>query len=153
MIIFINGFLIYYLLSILLLENGEVGPKIFSRQTVIHDNGEDTWFWESTVVDYLRRVMFVYEFRRDVPDPLDKGRKVWYVRDNQMSQLWNCPKCMSLWLALILSIFFKNDILITLFENDILNVISAFILSSLASAGVGVFLYDITSQEDSNVSP
>ena len=102
----------------------------------------------------------MYEVRFINDEKQDKISKVWYVRDSQMSQLWNCPLCLGFWTSLvlallivysrtdILNIFFETDTLNTFFEADILSIISNLLLITLSSTGVGVFLYDITAPEE-----
>ena len=157
------GFINYYLLSLLLLENGGVGPRLFckKRRVLFYDPvTEELTEWLLTWVDCLRRVFNVYEVRFINDEKQDKISKVWYVRDNQMSQLWSCPLCLGFWTSLILTlliiysrtdilnIFFETDILNTFFEADILSIISNLLLITLSSTGVGVFLYDITAPEE-----
>ena len=157
------GFINYYLLSLLLLENGGVGPRLFCRKRRVlfyNPATEELVEWSATWVDYLRRVFKVYEVRFINDEKQDKISKVWYVRDNQMSHLWNCPLCLGFWTSLVLtlltiysktdtlSIFFETDILNTFFEADILSIISNLLLIILSSTGVGVFLYSVTAQGD-----
>jgi len=156
MFVLMNGFIIYYLLNLLLLENGGVGPRLFCKKirVMFYDPvSEGTFEWQATWVDYLRRVFMLYEVRYIVPEIGDKKEKVWYSKGTQMSHFWNCPLCMGFWLALgtttlsiffkidILNTFFQTDILNTFFQADILNIIFTLSFIILASAGVGVFLY------------
>ncbi len=149
MIIIINGFFVYYLLSILLLENGGVGPKMpFVNREVFSGEDGDVHFWEATIIDCLRRVLFMYECRVTSEENSDKTEIVWYVKDNQMTQMWSCPLCLGFWLAagsVALNIF-SSDIL-NIFPNLILNIFPNLILNTIASAGAGVFLYTLTRTE------
>ncbi len=149
MIIIVNGFFVYYLLLLLLLENGGVGPRVpFLKRQVWHGEDSDVRFWDATVIDCLRRVLFMYECRVTSEENSDKIEKVWYVRDNQMTQMWSCPLCLGFWLAagsVALNIF-SSDVL-NIFSSDILNIFPNLILNTIASAGVGGFLYDLTRPE------
>lgn len=154
--VIVHGFLIYYLLSIFLLENGGLGFRVpFVSKTVYHaiPDTNDVFHWQATIIDCLRRVFFVYESRLTSEIGSDSLNKVWYVKNNQKAQLWACPLCLGLWLAVVLEIL--NTIFLTplnIISDDILKFIFLSIITTVASAGAGVFLYNFVDEEDEDVS-
>lgn len=149
MIIMINGFFIYYLLSLLLLDNGGIGPKIpFLRRQIFDARHEEAYSWDATIVDCLRRVLFMYECRVTSEENSDKTEIVWYLKDNQMTHMWSCPLCLGFWLAVMTATLniFSNQIL-NILSDPILNIFANLILNIIASAGAGVFLYKIAGKE------
>jgi hypothetical protein len=141
MIILINGLVIYYLLELLLLDNGGMGPGwgVGSIKVIFFDKkSENTYEWQATWVDYLRRVFGMYEVSYNNVGESDSKDKIWYTKDSQMTRLWQCEFCLGFWLAVILTV-------LNIFsESDILNFIIGSFFSVMASAGLGAFLYSLT---------
>ena len=166
-VILINGLVIYYLLELLLLDNGGIGPSWgFGEITVIHGDKmtEETHEWAGTWIDGLRRVFGVYEVGYNYIEESGSKTKIWYTKDSQMTELWQCELCLGFWLAVILTTlsiisgsdilntFFQPDILNTFVKSDILSFIIEFLFNIMASAGLGAFLYALVSTEEDNVS-
>lgn len=161
--VILNGFVVYYLLSLLLLENVGMGPRLFlPKRKVVYFNKSETniYEWYATWIDCLRFVTGMYETRLIYVESSGKEEKVWYIKDSQMTELFECPYCLGFWLSTvsvvlitiftrsdILNIFYKSDILITYYKSDIL--ITLFLLSFmvLSSSGAGVFFYSIASDK------
>ncbi len=159
MIILINGFVIYYLLWLLLLDNGGMGPSwgVSSITVIFFDKkSKNTYEWKATWVDCLRRVFNMYEVGYSNDEESDVKRKTWYTKDSQMAELWQCEFCLGFWLAVILTtlnfisgsdilnFISGSDTLNTSFKSDILSFIIKSFFAVMASAGVGAFLYSLT---------
>lgn len=159
MTILINGLVIYYLLELLLLDNGGMGPSwgVPSITVIFFDKkSKNTYEWRATWVDCLRRVLKMYEVGYSNDGESDIERKTWYTKDSQMTELWQCEFCLGFWLAVILTAlnfisgldilnFISGlDILNTYFKSDILSFIIRSFFTVMASAGLGAFLYSLT---------
>jgi hypothetical protein len=106
--LFSNGFLIYYLLNCFLLQSGGFGPPIpFFRRYVVElrpDHHDGDCYWDATLFDCLRRVMFVYTYGIVNNEFNDTPKKTWYA-DSQSKwvQFWSCPYCLGFWLATLVT--------------------------------------------------
>ncbi|APU89039.1 hypothetical protein Rctr85_010 [Virus Rctr85] len=56
-----------------------------------------------TLFDWVRRLFGAYAVQRVSDDPVEE---VWYVKDERM-EVWTCPVCLSFWLSLVPTVFYK----------------------------------------------
>jgi hypothetical protein len=150
----LSGFALYYLVSVLLLEEKEshYGPfpsDFIKVNWVIREDDETRIVsYQATIFDKIRSLSGLYEELQDdtidcedVPDMMqgecgNGSYRVWIVRPDRQ-EVWTCPKCLSIWLAI--PFYF---IAFSLYG------FGAALVSWFAIAGISHVVYSYVNQED-----
>lgn len=118
--VILAAFAVAYLVWVFLfdLETGGVGPfrsktKIFAEHRRVEDGSPDPdyqlFIYHITLWDRIRQWLTRAYRIEKTPymawEPEDEIEEVWIKNDNRM-QVWECPKCLSFWMSIPLTLLY-----------------------------------------------
>lgn len=131
MIIILSSFALFYLVCVLLLYEREThfGPfeSLNKKVCFIHEDGAH--YQPVALFDRIRALTGIYK----------KEGNIWYVKRYWVTDVWTCPTCLSMWVAMPISVFLvvSGEVLI----RDI-------VIIHFALAGISTFLHQFLDKLD-----